>query len=217
MTEYPKMFDGIDQGRFANMSQQELRWLDNIKKALNHSDEARQSDHPEDRSLGELFKAIDTAKTLRRSLRGEDTSHRNNRKRFIEFLALEIPACREDAQKFPLYDKVKQQIIEHSLGDVIYAIRCMIHENENLHAAEEVDYYILLDWSHPNPQIPITIQEGTMVCNGYFIWNRLREVIAKFITVIDSLINLANGADSFSFTIDPDLNSIGPDRKERES
>ena len=79
------MFKGIDDNRLLNMTDVERRWLDNIKKAFHESDQALQSGRHEDRCLEELFKAIDTAKTLRRSLRGEDTSGKDNKKRFIEF------------------------------------------------------------------------------------------------------------------------------------
>lgn len=90
-------------------------------------------------------------------------------------------------------------------------------ENENLDLAEDVDYHILLDWSHPNPQFAVTIRDGIFVCNGYFIWNRLREVVAKFITGIGSFIAFANNAASFSVSCRPELGSIAPDRRPRGS
>ena len=51
-----------------------------------------------------MCRAIDAAKTLRRSLRGEDTSPRHNEDRFKEFLALEIPAARPGAMPLFLVD-----------------------------------------------------------------------------------------------------------------
>jgi len=94
------MFDGYDENRVAAMTDQERRWFDNVKKAFHGSDTALQNGS----RLEELFKAVDTAKTLRRSLRGEDTSHRDNKKRFIEVLGLEIPMARLDGSEFELRD-----------------------------------------------------------------------------------------------------------------
>src|SRR5271157_3196283 len=62
--------------RVAAMTGQEKRWLDNVRKDFHESDTVLQAGTPQDRCLEELFKAVDTAKTLRRSLRGEDTSTR---------------------------------------------------------------------------------------------------------------------------------------------
>lgn len=211
------MFEGIDEQRYSNMTNQELRWFDNVKKAFYHSDEALQSGHPEDGCLAELFKAVDTAKTLRRSLRGEDTSHAENRKRFIHFLGLEIPAARPGESEFELRHKVSGRRRKYTLGEIIYDIRCMIHENENLNAAENVDYHILLDWSDPKPGVAAHIRDETFVCNGFFIWNRVREVMSKFITGIDAHIALANKASSFCMTIKPELGSIVPERRPRHT
>ena len=67
------MFTGIAEHRFTNMTRQENFAGSTIsRKAFYHSDEALQSGHHEDECLAELFKAVDTAKTLRRSLRGEE-------------------------------------------------------------------------------------------------------------------------------------------------
>lgn len=209
------MFEGIDEQRYSNMTKQELRWFDNIKKAFYHSDEALQSGHPEDGCLAELFKAVDTAKTLRRSLRGEDVSHAENRKRFIEFLGLAIPAARPGGSQFELRNRRTGARRKYTLGDVIYEFRCMIHENENLNVAEDIDHHILLDWSHPNPEIPVHIRDETIVCNGYFLWNRLREVMAKFITVIDARIAIAGNASSFRITTRPEFGSVVPERRGR--
>lgn len=138
------MFDGIDFERLPDMTRQQLRWFDNVKKAFHHSDQALRSGQPEDGCLAKLFKAVDTAKTLRRSLRGEDTTPKNNRQRFIHFLGLEIPACRSGASEFQLRSRSTGQVRSYTLGEIIYEMRCMIHENENLNAAEDVDHHILL-------------------------------------------------------------------------
>ena len=207
------MFSGFDGQRVLTMSEQEKRWFDNIKKAFYASDLALQSGDPEDDCLQELLKAIDTAKTLRRSLRGDDVSHRENKKRFIEFLALEILPPNPDAKKVELRDRLTKEKREYNLGDVIYAIRCMVHENENLNAAEGIDHHILLDWSHPHRAGFIVIEDERFICNAYLLANRLREVLAKFITGIEGMLAFATNADSFSITIRPDLGSIWPVRK----
>ena len=206
------MFEGIGDSRVLSMTDQEKRWFDNVKKAFHDSDLAMQNGMAEDRCLQELFKAIDTAKTLRRSLRGEDTSHPKNKERFIDFLALEVPAFRPDGGKIELSDRATGQLRVYTLGEIVYDMRCMVHENENLNAAEDVDYHILLDWSVRNPQLVAELKDGRFVFNGFFLWNRLREVLSKFITGIQSMIDLAEKR-SFSIGIRPDLGSIKPQRR----
>ena len=134
---------------------------------------------------------------------------------FIHFLGLEIPAARPGGSEFELRQKATGNVRKYTLGEIIYDVRCMIHENENLNAAEHVDYHVLLDWSHRNPMVSAELRNGTFICNGYFIWNRLREVMSKFITVIDAHIAMANNASSFSVSINPELGSIVPERKPR--
>ena len=207
------MFDGTDEKRLIAMSDRERRWFDNIKKAFNESDKALQSGSPEDECLAELFKAIDTAKTLRRSLRGEDVSPSHNKQRFIEFLGLEIPMARPGKSEWELTLGTGETRKFH-FGEIVYDIRCMIHENENLNVAEDVDYHILLDWSQPHPYVFANQVNGTFVCNGYFLWKRLREVLAGFITGIDGMISFAT-TGSFSTTIEPKIGAIAPERRPR--
>jgi len=209
------MFDGFDGKRVATMTDQERRWFDNVKKAFYESDHALKSGTPEDRCIEELFKAVDTAKTLRRSLRGDDTSHRDNKKRFIEFLGLEIPMARPGGSEFELRETESGQLRKFTFGEIVYAIRCKIHENENLNVAEGVDYHVLLDWSIPQPAVFAHVLDGQFVCNGYFLWNRLREVLSKFITCLDAMIAIANDASTFSITIRPEIGSVIPDKKRR--
>jgi hypothetical protein len=85
------MFEGIDYGRVLAMTDQERRWANNIKKAIFEADSAYLQGKPEDRCFEELCKAVDTAKTLRRSLLGGKHTTQNNKKLFIEFLDLELP------------------------------------------------------------------------------------------------------------------------------
>jgi hypothetical protein len=201
------MFSDISDDRVVAMTPKERRWFDNIKKAFKESDEAFRNGTPQDRCLEELFKAVDTAKTLRRSLRGEDTSHRDNRKRFIEFLSLEIPCA---SSLFELRD-AERGVRSYSLCDLFYDMRCKIHENENLNAEEEVDYHIMVDWSVGQTYFA-TVQDGKAVLNGYFVWNRLREILAKFITGLQAVIDIKTKG-SFSITIHPELGSIRPSRQ----
>jgi hypothetical protein len=88
----------------------------------------------------------------------------------------------------------------------------MIHENENLNVEENTDYHILLDWSVRNPYYSGRIEDGKFVCNGFFLWNRLRQVLAKFITGIEATISFAQ-TGSCSMSIEPELGSIRPERR----
>lgn len=60
------MLEGVSEERIHAMTPQELRWLDNLKKAFYESDQSFRSGAPQDQCLEELCKAIDTAKTLQR-------------------------------------------------------------------------------------------------------------------------------------------------------
>lgn len=208
------MFDGISDERILKMSMRERRWLDNLKKAFQQSDLSFQTGMPEDRCLEEIFKGIDTAKTLWRSLRGMEISRKNNKKQFLEFVGLEVPFVREDKKIFELLDQRSGKVVQHSFGDVIYDIRCMTHENENLNAAEDVDYHVLLDWSVRHPKYFAVVESNRIKCNGYFLWNRLREILATFITGIDATFDIAEGR-SFSLNCRPSLGSIRSSRHGR--
>ncbi len=229
------MFSRIPQERYGRLSPQEERLLDNVKKAFRDSDMFYTQGRPQD-CLEPMCKAIDTAKTLRRSLRGEDTSSSLNRARFTEFIDLEVPAPGSGGLQVTLLDTRTGQPRDYSFSGLIYAIRCMMHENENLNAAERPDYHILLDWGQlpgwpaatPGsvsgsvqdlslrtstvcpPGVAGVINSGRITINGHFIWGRLREVMAKFVTGIDAMIALAKGADSFSISIHPPLGSVRP-------
>ena len=85
------MFTGIELERFARLTEREERLLDNVKKAFYESDQLYCTGRQRD-CLLPMCNAIDAAKTLRRSLRGEDTSGNDNRRRFQEFIELEVPA-----------------------------------------------------------------------------------------------------------------------------
>ena len=207
------MFDGIDEQRFLRMTNQEKRWLDNVKKAFYDSDMALQKGALEERCLENLLKAVDTAQTLRRSLRGEDALCRDNRKRFIEFLGLDVPCFRPGASEIELRDRKTGEVRKYALGDIVYKIRCsMIHENENLNAAEGVDHEVLLNWSSPNSLCFGEARNQRFVLNGYLLWSCLREVLAKFITGIEGTISFAN-TGSCSLGTRPPLGSIRPQQR----
>lgn len=206
------MLAGITPERLIAMSDQERRWLDNVKKAFQESDRAYSEGRPQDHCFPELCKAIDTAKTLRRSLRGEDCSPKENKKRFVEFLNCELPSPDAGGLKVQLIDSRSSKITTYSFAELVYDIRCMIHENENLNADEKPTYHILLDWNPRNPALFGVIENGRLTCNAQIVWRRLREILAKFITVIDSMISLANGG-GFNITIAPPLGSVRPEER----
>ena len=168
------MFDGIEPIRLLAMSKQEERWLDNIKKAIYDGDMQIIEGHPEDRCLLQTCKAIDTAKTLRRSLRDESPTTVNNKAAFVEFLHFEVPTADRGGLNIELFDAAKGRLRAFSYGDLIYDIRCMaMHEGENLNVAEAPEHHILLDWSTRNPQFHGVLEDGHCVVNGFDLWSRL--------------------------------------------
>ncbi len=223
------MFSGIAEDRFGQLTPQEERLLDNVKKAFYESDDLYQQNRPED-CLAPMCIAIDAAKTLRRLLRGEDTSPTYNAQRFKEFIDLEVPPSERGGLRVTLVNARSSEPRDYSFSALVYAIRCMVHENENLNVVEGVDYYILLDWGQTAgaagatagqvrrcpPNVAGVIDNGRMILNGHLIWGRLREVMAKFITGIDSLVGFAKGATSGSITIRPPLGSVRPAAHRRE-
>lgn len=130
------MFAAITHDRLLAMSNQELRWFDNVKKAFYESDLAYTEGRAQDHCFPELCNAVDTAKTLRRSLREEDVSSRDNKKRFVEFLNFELPSPESGGLQVHLVDARSGKPVAYSFAELVYDIRCMVHENENLNAAE---------------------------------------------------------------------------------
>jgi len=205
------MFDGITHERVLQMTDRERRWLHNIKKAFYASDVAYAGGTPQDTCLPELCKAIDTAKTLRRSLRGEDTSSKDNKRRFIDFLNIQIPDVASGGLQVQLVDARTKDKGSYSFAEILYAVRCMVHENENLDTAEQPDYHIQIDWSaSPAGAIGVVNEDGRIVCSGRFLWHRLRCILAPFIMGIDGIMAAAHG-EAFSILADPPLRSIHPD------
>jgi hypothetical protein len=213
--ELTMMFVDITPGRLLAMNEQERRWFDNVKKAFYESDLAYENGIAHDRCLPELCKAVDTAKTLRRSLHGDSGSSKDNKKRFVEFLNLELPTPEVGGFQVHLVDARSGKAISYSFAELIYDIRCMVHENENLNAAEAPNYHILLDWSQPRGLYFGNIEDGRLTCDGHMVWERLRQIMAKFITILDAMIKSAKLAaegqvDSFHVTISPPLGSVRP-------
>jgi hypothetical protein len=205
------MLTDISVERLLAMTDRELRLLDNIKKAIQYNDQAERSGKPEDHCLEQLFKGIDTAQRLRRSLRGEDLSYRKNRDRFIEFLAVEIPCAARGSAGFPLIETETGKSREFTLGEIAYAVRCKIHENENLNADENPDYHVVIDWSQNNQSWLGEIENGKLRLNGWFLSHRLREILCGFVSGIQFAIDVATGKGA-EFSIRPPLGSIVPNR-----
>jgi hypothetical protein len=211
------MFEEISPERALAMSPQEQRWFDNIKKAFYDGDVAYRNGQFCDECLPKLCAAIDTAKTLRLSLRGEGVSSKHNKARFVEFLECELPRPEAGGFEVNLVHARSGGQVTLSLAEFVYAIRCMIHENENLNAAESPDYHIVLDWDHPRDPFFGSVQDGRFVCNGHHLWHRLRQILAKFITGIDGFIAVArikagDRSGSFSITCEPSIGSVRPMR-----
>jgi hypothetical protein len=230
------MFKGISPDRCSAMTEQERPWFDNVKKAFHESDTRYAKGRPQD-CMEPMCKAIDVAKTLRRSLLGQDTSHAQNKARFVEFVNLEVPSPQAGGLNVPLRDARTRQVADHSFAAIVYSIRCMVHENENLDVADQPDYHILLDWNtHPqsrqslayvsgtqhDPSVQFinsfsgllgTVSEGRIVLNGHSMWGRIREIMGKFTTAIDGMIAMRRADGSFSITIHPPLGSIRPSRQ----
>lgn len=127
---------------------------------------------------------------------------------------------------------------DYSFSRLVYAIRCMIHEGENLNVDEGPDYHILLNWKNRphwsgpvvplvsgtqldpclpwnrNPHLPVTgkLENGRVTLCGHAVWWRLREVMSKLVTFTNSTIAFLNGASSFEISISPPLGSVRPGR-----
>ena len=209
------MFTNIEPQRVAQMTSLERRWLDNVKKAFADSDHDFETSRMADDCIETLFKGIDAAKMLRLSLL--DTTgdlHRNNRARYIEFLELEIPSPDKSGRRITLQDTRSGQFRDWSVAEILYEIRCMIHENENLNESEPVEYHILLRWWEHGEKFIASHENNRVVINARLLWRRLREILSKFITGIEAWEAQANN-QGFSMTIRPERGSIQPTSRNR--
>jgi hypothetical protein len=183
------MLEGVSDKRIQIMVPQELRWLENAKKAFHSSDLAFSQKHPEDDCFPCLCRAIDTAKTLHRSLRDQPNTKRNNRKEFIDFIHLEIPRPEKNGVQIQVTDSRTGKLKTHGFGELIYEIRCMVHENENLNLAEGVDYHIAIDWFPPHGRQFAELSPSRVIVSGQLLWGRLREVLSMFLSIVESTYN----------------------------
>jgi hypothetical protein len=211
------MFKGITGERVAAMTPLEHRWLDNIRKAFADSDAEIGTERMPDDCIETLFKGIDAAKNLRLSLMsgGGDLRSRN-RARFMEFLECEIPSPTRGARRRELTDARTGETREWSVAEIMYEIRCMIHENENLDEREPVDYHIRLRWTEPSEKFVCEHKDGRVVINARLLWRRLREILAKFITGIDAHEAMARKG-AFSITISPEIGRIQPKHRRKRA
>lgn len=201
----------FSEERMLEMTSQELRWLENIKKAFFESDQALMNRNAEE-SLEPLLRAVDTAKTLRRSLKGETVDERDNKKRFTDFLDLDVPAPDRGGLNVEVTNSRNGTLKRYSFSQLAYAIRCMIHENENLNIAEWSGYHICLDWSQTHSSMLGYTSDSKLIVNGFILARRIREVLAKFVTGIEGTRNF-HQTGNFSITSAPPLGSIRPVKK----
>jgi hypothetical protein len=110
-----------------------------------------------------------------------------------------------------LVDARTKEPVRYNFGGLVYAIRCMVHENENLNADEHPDYHVALDWNFTQPGMLGWVDDGRLTCNAGVIWRRVREVLAKFILGTEMIMALERGDSSWSICIDPELKSIHPE------
>lgn len=210
------MFDpSIDGRRLLAMVPQELRWMDNLKKAFYESDVAFVDGHAADRAFPEICKAIDVAATLRLSLQIPVSSWsppaaKGNKQKFIDFLHAEIPDAVKNGLSVVLIDARAHTPVPYNFGGIVYAIRCMIHENENLNAEEGPDYHVTLDWTIPEHGHLGTLRDGRLTCNAKAFWWRIREVLAKFILGTEMFMAYERGDSRSSIHSRPELKSIYP-------
>ena len=208
------MFNGIDASRLFAMVPQEQRWIANAKKAFHESDTAFVEGTAPDNAFPAICKAIDVCATLRLSLQSPaepwtPPPHQNNKTKFISFLHAEIPDASSNGLDISLLDARTNKPVQYNFGGIIYAIRCMIHENENLNAAEGPDYHVTLDWTIPRHGHLGVHEDGRLRCNAQLLWWRVREVTSKFIQGLEFLMAIERG-DAASIG-DPELQSIHAD------
>lgn len=209
------MFTSIEPRRVTQMTHLERRWFDNVKKAFADSDHDFETNRMADDCIETLFKGVDAAKILRLSLLDtEGDLRRNNRARFIEFLELEIPSPNKNGRRIDLKDARTGQTLDLSISEILYEIRCMIHENENLNESEPVDYHLLLRWWEDGERFIASHENGRVVINAKLLWRRLREILSKFITGIEAWEARAKN-QGFRMTIRPELGSIQPTHRAR--
>lgn len=205
------MLDGISKERIMNLTGREKRWLDNVKKAVLASDRAYLNGEKRDRCFPELCNAIDTAKTLQRSLLDQDTSPVKNKARFLEFFGGVSPD-EGGYQSREVVDARNGREIRLTIGELVYAIRCMCHENENLDAEDQPDYHVLLNWTGPffhRQHFVSQFDNERIEVNAELLLEHTRERITRFVTSIDSYIAFVESG-RINISCRPPLGSIRP-------
>ncbi len=75
----------------------------------------------------------------------------------------------------------------YGFGQLVHEIRSMVHENENLNKDEHPDFHIILDWKSQDERTAVWVDGCQAVVNGLFLWGRLRKLLAKFVSRMDSI------------------------------
>lgn len=201
--------------RVAKMSPREHRLFDNIKKAFSDCDADIGKPEMADYCIETLLKGVDAAKKLRLMLLGRTaTKSSGNRAQFLDFLELEMAKKSDGARTYTLKAPERSKSYDSSIPEIIYAIRCMIHENENLDESEFPYYHIKLRWTGPQRLLIQEHDGGNIVINGRVLLLRLREILSKFITILTGLESLSK-SEKFSATIHPPLHSVQPANRRR--
>lgn len=209
------MLERIKGSRLLSMVDQEKRWMDNLKKAFYESDVAYTNGTAVDNAFPAISKAVDVASTLALSRQQpaegwEPPSTRNNKHKFIAFLHSEIPDADDNGVDLTLIDARSKEPVRFNFGGIVYTIRCMVHENENLNADERPDYHLSLDWNIPRHGLLGILRDGRLTCNAKFVWWTVREVLANFILGTEMFMAYERGERSFSLSSNPELKSIFP-------
>jgi hypothetical protein len=205
------MFVGITPERVAAMTAKEKRWLDNARKAFHDSDMLYQAGRPEDGSIQLLCIGVELATKLHKSLAGEGVSTDQSRRNFVGFVDMEIPRPEDGglAIGIAVRDDATGEFVPMSFARLLYEVRCAYaHEYDNLDAAEYPGHRLTIDWSGSlGPFFGRMVGEERFVINGQQLWQRLRELLAKFLTGIAGYECFA-ARQSFSITVNPALGAI---------
>lgn len=205
------MFTGITPERVAGMNEQERRWLHNARKAFFESDCLYRSGTPENGSVQHLCRGIEVSWKLRLSLIGKKAPKDGDRRHFVAFVRLDAPDPQNGGLRISVFDCRTQRRSSLSFAKLAYLIRTAdAHENENLNVAEFGGAPVLLDWNRTAQPYFGTTDGQQFICDGHLLWNRLRELLAKFLTGLDTYAAVANG-HGFAITVAPPLGSIAPD------
>jgi hypothetical protein len=187
------------------MTGQQLRSLNNIKRAVSQCDSAILADSARDESLASLCRGIEAAQKLRRSLLGESDSSikKNSKKHFIDFIELTFPTKVVAVYGNPPHPTA---LLHPRYSEIVYEIRCKaVHENENLDAAQNPGCKIQVSWDLPEDYGGQTIGETHYVNGKMLVW-RLRGMLATFVMSLDSI-----RSGIININLYPPIGSIRPD------